>query len=184
MGNGSFSGEGCIPDTVNNFKTVRELYEHSNHTGAKYSVPVLWDKKEKVIVNNESADIVRILNSAFNKISSKPELDLYPEALRTQIDDATNNIVNPLNGGIYGSGFAKTQAEYEKAANRAFELLDQLEEILSKNRYVCGNQFTEADIKVFVILIRFDEGYSNVFKLTKRRVSDYPNIQEYLRELY
>ena len=129
-GYGSFPCQGCIPDTVNNCKSIRDLYELSNYSGGKYPVPVLWDKKEKCIVNNESSEIIRMLNSAFNKICSNPGLDLYPEHLRKQINEINEWVYDGINNGVYRCGFAKSQEPYDIAAKELFESLDKVEEIL------------------------------------------------------
>jgi len=184
LGFGSFPCKDVIPDTVNNCKSVREIYELSKDTNGKYSVPVLWDKKEKVIVNNESAEIVRMFNSAFNKLSKNPELDLYPEHLRSKIDEINDYIYDNFNNGVYKAGFAKSQEAYDEAVVKVFEVLDKTEEILSKSRYLVGNQLTEADIRFFVTLVRFDEVYVVYFKCNKKRIIDYPNLLNYTRDLY
>eukprot|EP01015_Nassula_variabilis_P016913 TRINITY_DN2619_c0_g1_i6.p1 TRINITY_DN2619_c0_g1~~TRINITY_DN2619_c0_g1_i6.p1 ORF type:complete len:348 (-),score=60.69 TRINITY_DN2619_c0_g1_i6:183-1226(-) len=185
-GQGPYSCERCIPDTVNNCKSVRELYDLQNIPYAgKYTVPVLWDKQHKVIVNNESAQILRIFNSAFNKIGSNPRLDLYPEHLRQNIEEINQYIVNELTGPISACLFSvKNQEEYNANAIKVFETLDHLEKLLSKSRYLCGNQLTESDVKLFVVLIRFDEASTIICKLNKKRILDYPNLQDYLRDLY
>ena len=184
LGFGSFPGTGCIPDVVNNCKSVRELYELSNDTGGKYTVPVLWDKKNKMIVNNESSEIIRILNSEFNKFSKNPGLDLYPEALKGKIDEINEWVYSDINNGVYRSGFAQAQEAYEDAVNKLFIGLDRVEEILSKSRYLVGNQFTEADVRLFVTLVRFDEAYNVVFKCNKKKIIDYPNLLNFTREVY
>lgn len=184
QGFGSFPCKDVIPDTVNNCKTIRQLYELSNDKDGKYSVPVLWDKKEKCIVSNESADIIRMFNSNFNKISSKPELDLYPEALRAKINETNDWVYNGINNGVYKCGFAKSQEAYDNAVKNLFEAMDKAEDILSKSRYLVGNQLTEADLRCFVTLIRFDECYVGYFKCNKKRLVDYPNLLNYTREIY
>jgi len=183
-GMGSFECEDVIPDNINNCKSVRELYELSNDTDGKYSVPVLWDKKEKVIVNNESSDIVRMLNTAFNKLSSRPDIDLYPEALRRKIDQINDQLYHNVNNGVYKTGFAKTQEAYNEAVTNLFNTLDIFEDILSKSRYVNGDELTETDIRLFVTLIRFDEAYHGNFKCNKKMIADYPNLLSHTRELY
>jgi len=183
-GVGSFPCKDVIPDTVNNAKNVRELYDLSKDQAGTYSVPVLWDKKEKVIVNNESSEIIRMFNSAFNDISKHPELDFYPEKLREEIDKVNDWIYHDFNNGVYKSGFAKSQEAYEEAVTNVFKALDRAEEILSKSRYLVGNQLTEADIRFFVTLVRFDEAYAVYFKCNKKRTVDYPNVLNYTRDLY
>jgi len=184
IGYGSISCKGCIPDTVNNAKTIRELYEMADDTGQKYSVPVLWDKKNKTIVNNESADILRIFNSGFNNIAKNPELDLYPESLRSKIDEVNEWVAQDIIGGVYKAGFAQTQEAYEQGFKTLFAALDKAEEILSKTRYICGDKLTEADLRLFPILLRFDEVYYVYFKCNKKRIEDYPNLLNYCRDIY
>ena len=184
LGFGSFPCKDVIPDTVNNCKSVREIFELSNDAKGKYPVPVLWDKKEKVIVSSGSADIMRMFNSAFNKLSKNPELDLYPEQLRSKIDEINDYISDNFNDGVYKAGFAKSQGEYDDAVKKVFEVLDKMEGILSKSRYLVGNQLTESDIRLFVTLVRFDEVYVVFFKCNKKRIIDYPNLLNYTRDLY
>jgi len=183
-GFGSFPCKDVIPDNVNNAKSLRELYELSQDKVGKYSVPVLWDKKEKVIVNNESSEIIRMFNSAFNKLSKHPEMDFYPEKLRGEIDKVNDWVFQNLNTGVYKSGFAKTQEAYEEGVTNLFNALDRAEDILSKSRYLVGNQLTEADIRLFVTLLRFDEVYAVYFKCNKKRIVDYPNLLNFTRDLY
>lgn len=156
-GKGSFPCDGCIEDTVNGVKYIRDLYELAQDTSGKYTVPLLWDKKEKTIVNNESSDLIRILNSSFNEFAGNPKLDLYPEDLRSDIDAANAWIYHSINNGVYKCGFATKQDAYNQAFKELFEGLDKAENILSRQRYLCGSQLTEADIRLFVTLIRFGE---------------------------
>lgn len=173
-----------VPDTVNNCKRVRELYELANDTLGKYSVPVLWDKKQKTIVNNESSEIIRMFNSAFNDVATNPTLDLYPESHRHVIDEANEWIYPKINNGVYRCGFATTQAAYDVAVTELFEALDKLESLLSTSRYVAGDRFTEADIRLFMTLFRFDDIYVVYFKTCVRNLREYPNTFDYMRELY
>ncbi|MEA3588150.1 glutathione S-transferase family protein [Pseudidiomarina sp. 1APP75-27a] len=153
-----------------------------DYTG-KVSVPVLWDRKEGCIVNNESADIIRILNSAFDDLTGN-DLDFYPESLREEID-AWNDLIYPkLNNGVYRAGFAKDQAAYDEAVSEVFEALDRIESHLASHRYLAGAYLTEADWRLFVTLVRFDAAYHGVFKCNIRRIEDYPHLSNYLRELY
>ncbi|XP_059065708.1 uncharacterized protein LOC131061430 isoform X3 [Cryptomeria japonica] len=176
---------GAKPDILNGAKTIRELYELAsiNYSG-KYTVPVLWDKKRKTIVNNESSEIIRMLNTEFNDIAIYPNLDLYPPHLQTQIDEVNNWIYNPINNGVYRCGFATNQKPYEQAFNELFDALDKCEEILSNQRYICGNVFTEADVRLFVTLIRFDEVYVVHFKCNKKMIREYPNLFNYTKDIY
>ena len=147
---------------------------------------MLWDKKTNTIVNNESSEIVRMFTQAFDEWATGPNkaLDLYPEALRAQID-AVNDWVYPgINDGVYKSGFAKSQAAYDEAVTTLFESLDRVEEILSQSRYLVGNALTEADIRLFMTLVRFDEVYVVYFKCNVKRIADYPHMRNYLRDIY
>lgn len=184
QGYGEFPADDCIPDTVNGAKFVRDLYEKVGDTAGKYTVPVLWDKKENTIVNNESSEIMRTFNSEFNNIAKNPELDLYPEDLRSAIDEVNSWVYPTINNGVYRSGFATTQKAYETAFNEVFASLDKAEQILSKQRFIAGNRFTEADLRLFVTLIRFDEVYYVYFKCNKRNIREYPHLQNYTREIY
>lgn len=152
------------------------------YTG-KVSVPVLWDRREGQIINNESADIVRIFNSAFDHLTSN-DLDFYPEPLHPTIDAWNELVYVQLNNGVYRAGFAKSQASYDRAVAGVFQALDQLEAHLGSQRYLAGPYFTEADVRLFVTLVRFDAAYHGAFKCNIRRLEDYPNLSNYLRELY
>ena len=147
------------------------------------TVPVLWDKKQQTIVNNESSEIIRMLNSAFDTFANA-ELDFYPEALRAEIDEINEPIYNNINNGVYRAGFARTQKAYDRAYDRLFNTMDELEDRLSKQRYLVGDQITEADWRLFTTLVRFDAVYYNHFKTNKKRLMDYPNLWGYTRELY
>lgn len=155
-------------------------------THGKYTVPVLWDKKTNTIVNNESSDILRIFNTAFNEggIATNPTLDLYPESLRSEIDQVNEWVYDKINNGVYKCGFAKTQEAYEIAFNDLFEALDRVEEILSKKRYLCGDVLTEADVRLFMTLIRFDPVYVVYFKTDRKAIREYPALADYVRDLY
>lgn len=165
-------------------KFVRDLYEAAKDTTGKYSVPVLWDKRENTIVNNESSDIIRMFNSSFNSIAKNPTLDLYPEGLRSSIDDVNEWVYPTINNGVYRCGFATQQGAYEAAFKELFSSLDRCEEILSKQRYVAGNALTEADIRLFMTLIRFDEVYVVYFKTNAKFIREYPNLKGYVQDLY
>ncbi|MDX2505809.1 MAG: glutathione S-transferase C-terminal domain-containing protein, partial [Gammaproteobacteria bacterium] len=147
------------------------------------TVPVLWDKKRETIVNNESSEIIRMLNTAFDDYSNS-EMDFYPESLREQIDAINDIVYNNINNGVYQAGFATTQSAYDEAFDRLFNTMDELEELLSKQRYLVGKQITEADWRLFTTLVRFDAVYYNHFKTNKKRLMDYPNLWAYTRELY
>lgn len=150
----------------------------------RVTVPVLWDKQTETAVNNESADIVRMLNSAFNEFAANPQLDLYPEALRAECDLVNERVYNTVNNGVYRAGFASTQKAYEEAVFPLFESLDWLEERLSRSRYLVGEQMTEADLRLAMTLFRFDPVYVGHFKCNLKRIVDYPNLWAYTRDIY
>ncbi|PSC67156.1 Glutathionyl-hydroquinone reductase [Micractinium conductrix] len=183
-GQGSFDCADCIPDTVNGAKFVRDLYALSHDTSGKYSVPVLWDKKEKCVVNNESSEILRMFNSEFNELSSAPDLDLYPADLRAKIDEINDWVYPTINNGVYRCGFATSQEAYETAFDELFAALDRVEGILGQQRYLAGDVLTEADIRLFMTLIRFDEVYVVYFKTNKAFIHEYPNLRGYVQDLY
>ena len=177
-------GPGCIPDTLNGTRYLREIYKlaKDDYTG-RVSVPVLWDMREKTIVNNESAEIIRMLNVAFNAWGNG-EPDLYPAPLRDEIDAINEPIYEHVNNGVYKTGFARSQAAYEDAFDALFATLDALEARLDARRYVAGEHITEADWRLFPTLVRFDAVYVGHFKCNRRRIEDYPNLGNYVRELY
>jgi putative glutathione S-transferase len=179
------SSPGTIADSVNGAKKLHEIYTKADpHYTGRVTVPVLWDRKLETIVSNESAEIIRMFNTEFDSIAQRPDLDYYPETLRTEID-AMNAFVYPsINNGVYRCGFATTQAAYEEAFSDLFSALDRLEELLGQQRYVVGDQMTEADWRLFTTLVRFDAVYVGHFKCNLRRIADMPNIHGYLRELY
>ncbi|GAB9464651.1 Glutathione s-transferase omega-like protein [Globisporangium polare] len=182
-GLGAYSSEYSIPDTVNNAHYVRDLYELCSEGNTRYTVPVLWDKVKKTIVSNESADIVRIFNSSFNHLVPST-LDLYPGDLREKIDEINEWVYNDINNGVYKCGFASKQEAYDEAVTSLFAGLDRVEEILSKQRFLLGDRLTEADLRLFVTLIRFDEVYYVHFKTNKKLIKDYPNLSNYVRDIY
>lgn len=170
-------------DTLGPISFQHQLYTASEpHYTGKVSVPVLWDRKLGRIVNNESADIIRMMNTAFDAISGN-RLDFYPEPLRAEIDGWNALIYDTVNNGVYRAGFAKTQYAYEQAVAAVFATLDRLEVHLDTHRYVAGAWMTEADIRLFVTLIRFDAAYHGAFKCNIRMLKDYPNLWAYTREL-
>ncbi|KAI8000056.1 Glutathionyl-hydroquinone reductase YqjG [Camellia lanceoleosa] len=176
---------GAEPDHLNGAKSIRELYElaSTNYSG-KYTVPVLWDKKLKTIVSNESAEIIRMFNTEFNDIAENAALDLYPPHLQAQINEINDWIYDGINNGVYKCGFAKKQGPYEEAMKKLYEALDKCEEILGKQRYLCGNTVSEADIRLFVTLIRFDEVYVVHFKCNKKLIREFPNLFNYIKDIY
>ena len=153
-----------------------------NYTG-KVTVPTLWDRERRTIVNNESSEIIRMLNSAF-RAHTDVSYDFYPEALRAEIDRINAVVYSDFNNGVYRAGFARTQEAYEEAARKIFACLDMMESLLSERRYVAGDRITEADWRIFPTLLRFDLVYYSHFKCNLRRIQDYPNLANYLRELY
>jgi putative glutathione S-transferase len=174
----------CTPDTVNNFHYLHEAYTASDprYTG-KVTVPTLWDTKTKRVVNNESSEIIRMLDSEFRGIAGD-DTEFYPPALRAEID-RINDVVYPnVNNGVYRCGFAKTQEAYEAAFDALFATLDELEARLARQRYLVGNRITEADWRLLPTLLRFDVAYFSLFKCNKKRIADYPNLSNYMRELY
>jgi len=177
-------GEGVIEDSVNQKNCLYEIYVLADpkYTG-RVTVPVLWDKKLNTIVSNESAEIIRMLNSAFNHIGGKPR-DYYPESKRDEINALNQLIYDTVNNGVYKAGFATSQAAYEKAVTELFDTLDVLERKLSKQRYLTGSDITEADWRLFTTLIRFDAVYVVHFKCNLKRIQDYPVLSHYLHDLY
>ena len=175
---------GALPDAVNNIYYLHELYTKADpkYTG-RVTVPVLWDKKSETIVNNESSEIIRMFNSAFDKITHN-KLDFYPESLRNQIDEINAIVYKNINNGVYRAGFATTQNAYEEAYNNLFMTLDKLEDRLGERRYLTGEKLTEADWRLFSTLIRFDVVYYTHFKCNKRHIFDYPNLWNFTLELY
>ena len=165
------------------------LHLHQVYTAAKsdytgrVTVPTLWDRKRHTVVNNESSEIIRMLNSEFSRWADN-SLDLYPEALRTDIDAINAYIYERINNGVYRCGFAKSQEAYELAFRRLFEALNVLEERLSIRRFLVGNLITEADVRLYTTLVRFDAAYHGLFKCNLCRIEDYPNLSNYLRELH
>jgi len=175
---------GVVPDTINGASTVWQLYVKSEpgYTG-RVTIPVLWDKATGRIVSNESADILRMFNSAFDGVGAG-EGDYAPEALRAEIDAVNQRIYDGLNNGVYKAGFARSQDAYDQAVAGVFETLDWLEDLLSGQRFVCGDVLTEADWRLFTTLLRFDAVYHGHFKCNLRRLVDYPALWSYTRELY
>jgi len=179
------SDDGIVSDEVNNAKILREVYLKCEPSyEGRITVPVLWDKNSNKIVNNESSEIIRMLNSEFNQWAKHPEIDLYPQSLHPQIDEVNDLIYPNINNGVYKCGFAKTQAAYVEAFHSLFDNLDIIENRLSKSRYLIGNTLTEADVRLFTTLIRFDAVYVGHFKCNKKQIKEYPNISGFLRELY
>ena len=177
-------GDGVVPDTVNAVKLMHEIYTKAMPDySERVTVPVLWDKQTKTIVSNESSEIIRMFNTAFDAVGAKVG-DYYPPDLRSEIDSLNERIYTTVNNGVYRCGFATTQEAYEQAITPLFDTLDWLEDRLRAKRYLTGDQITEADWRLFTTLIRFDVVYVGHFKCNIRRIADYPNLSEYLRDLY
>jgi len=177
-------GEGVIPDPLFNSRYLHEIYARADaHYTGRASVPVLWDQHTQTIVNNESSEIIRMFNSAFDSVGARPG-DYYPRQLREEIDALNTRIYDTVNNGVYKAGFATTQAAYEDAVAPLFETLDWLEERLSQSRFLCDDTFTEADIRLFTTLVRFDPVYHGHFKCNIRRVIDYRNLWAYTRDIF
>ncbi|GEK47104.1 glutathione S-transferase family protein [Bisbaumannia pacifica] len=176
--------EGSSGDPVNGAAYHRELYTLTDpHYTGRVTVPVLWDKQERRIVNNESAELLRIFNDAFDGLTGN-DLDLYPADLRETIDAINDDVYAHINNGVYKSGFATDQAVYEKHVTALFAALDRVEARLAEHRYLAGEWLTEADIRLFTTLVRFDAVYHGHFKCNLKRIEDYPNLANYVRELY
>lgn len=177
-------GPGVIPDPIHGARCVHEIYTAASprYTG-RVTVPILWDKRTATIVSNESADIVRMMNSAFDGAGAAAG-DYYAEPLRPGIDRINLEIYERVNNGVYKAGFATAQAAYEEAVGPLFATLDRLEVLLGEQRYLCGSRITEADWRLFPTLVRFDAVYFGHFKCNIRRLSDYPNLWAYTRELF
>jgi putative glutathione S-transferase len=175
---------GANGDDLYGLDYLYQLYQKADPDySGRVTVPVLWDKQRQTIVNNESAEIIRMLNSAFDGIGATPG-DYYPPQLRAEIDKLNDEVYDRVNNGVYKAGFATTQDAYEQAVAPLFETLDALEQRLSRQRYLCGDQITEADWRLFTTLIRFDAVYHGHFKCNLKRIIDYPNLWGYVRELY
>jgi putative glutathione S-transferase len=178
------AGDGCIPDTVNGFHHLHQVYSKAkpDYTG-RVTVPVLWDRERATIVNNESSEIIRMLNSEFESFAGSRD-DYYPRRLRAEIDAVNKIVYENINNGVYRCGFATTQDAYEQAFDALFGALDEMEARLDRSRYLVGDRITEADWRLFPTLVRFDAVYVGHFKCNLRRIEDYPNLSNYLRDLY
>lgn len=172
------------PEPLYGFRFHHQLYTKAkaDYSG-RVTVPVLWDTREETIVNNESADIIRIFNSAFDELTGNSD-DYYPQNLRGEIDSVNGRVYDQINNGVYKTGFATSQAVYADECVTLFGALDWVESVLGKHRYMAGDRITEADWRLFTTLVRFDPVYHGHFKCNIRRIEDYPNITGYLRELY
>jgi putative glutathione S-transferase len=169
--------EGC--------RTLAQLYQLAEPSySGRSTVPVLWDSKTKAIVNNESSDIIVMLNSQFNEFAKNSTLDLYPEELREKIDWWNEKIYHSVNNGVYRCGFAQTQEAYNQVCNELFATLDEIDAALETSRYLCGDRVTLTDVRLFTTLFRFDVAYYGLFKCNRRRIQDYKNLGPYLRDMY
>ena len=176
--------DGALPDTINNVDFLHQVYTSAkpDYSG-RVTVPVLWDRENSTIVSNESSEIIRMLNNAFNGIGANLE-DFYPRELQQEIDEINTRVYETLNNGVYKSGFATTQQAYEEAIGPLFATLDWLDERLSNHRFLMGDQITEADWRLFTTLVRFDPVYVGHFKCNLRRIADFTNLSGYVRDLY
>ena len=171
-------------DTLYDKQYLREIYlMDTPDVTTRVTVPVLWDKQKKRIVSNESSEIIRMFNSAFNDLTGNHD-DYYPEALRAEIDTVNELVYHDINNGVYKAGFATTQQAYEDAVNTLFKALDTVEERLQQHRYLVGDTLTEADWRLFTTLIRFDPVYHGHFKCNIKQIADYPAIYRYMKSLY
>lgn len=180
----ALTGDGATGDAINGKDYLHEIYTLAkpNYSG-RVTVPVLWDKQRGTIVSNESAEIIRMFNSAFDGLTGNG-LDFYPAPLRERIDAINARVYDEINNGVYKAGFATTQAAYDEAVAALFAGLDWVEGLLGDNAYLAGDQVTEADWRLFTTLVRFDPVYVGHFKCNKRRIADYPNLSHYLKGLY
>jgi len=176
--------DGCTPDTVNGADYLREVYVAADpeYTG-RVTVPVLWDKREDTIVNNESIEIMRMFATAFDDVGNDG-IDLYPEAYREEIDRIIDAIYDPINNGVYRAGFAESQEAYDEAVTDVFDALDHWDEVLADQRYLAGNRLTLADVRMFPTLVRFDHCYHTAFNCDRQYLHQYENLWPYLRDLY
>lgn len=175
---------GSSGDALYGMEFLHQLYTRQDpEYSGRVTVPLLWDKQQQCIVNNESADIIRIFNSAFDGLTGN-ELDLYPQGSAAEIDRFNARIYEDVNNGVYRAGFATQQQVYEQAYQRLFDTLDELERHLSEHRYLCGARLTEADWRLFTTLVRFDAVYHGHFKCNRQRLEEFPQLSEYVRDLY
>lgn len=176
--------DGVIPDPIHQAKYLYEIYQAADpHYSGRVTVPLLWDKHQNKPVNNESAEIIRMFNSAFDQVGAKPG-DYYPEDLRSEIDPLNQRIYDRINNGVYKAGFATTQEAYEEPVYELFAELDLVDQRLANQRYLLGATPTEADWRLFTTLVRFDAVYHGHFKCNLRRIEDYPHLSGYVRDLY
>ncbi|NHN61325.1 MULTISPECIES: glutathione S-transferase family protein [Halorussus] len=176
--------EGCTEDHINGFDYLRETYAAADpeFTG-RVTVPVLWDTERETVVNNESEEIMRMLDTEFDDVADR-DVTLYPEGYRDEIDGTIDDIYEPINNGVYRAGFAGNQEAYDEAVTELFDALDRYDDRLADRRYLCGDRLTEADVAMFTTLVRFDAVYHTHFKCNVRQIADYDNLWPYLRDLY
>jgi glutathionyl-hydroquinone reductase len=176
--------DGCLPDSVNGARYLHQVYTHAqpDYSG-RVTVPVLWDKQKQTIVNNESSEIIRMFNTEFNAFTGV-KTDYYPATLRQEIDAINAFVYERINNGVYKAGFAGSQQVYESAVKRLFGALDEIEARLDRTRYLLGDAITEADWRLLPTLLRFDAVYVTHFKCNLKRLEEYPNLSEYVRDLY
>ena len=176
--------EGCTADTVSGFDYLREAYvEADPEATCRVTVPVLWDKKKETIVNNESAEIIRMLDTEMNRVAER-DVDLYPEGYQDEVDQIIDDIYQPINNGVYRAGFAQSQSAYDEAVEDLFTALDHWDSVLADQRYLAGDRLTEADICMFTTLVRFDQVYHTHFMCNRQHIHEYDNLWPYLRDLY
>jgi glutathionyl-hydroquinone reductase len=177
-------GSGAFPDPLHGAGYLREIYTLADpgYTG-RVTTPVLWDKEQQTIVNNESREITNMLDTEFEELATT-DANFYPEDLRDEIEEVLDELYEPVNNGVYRTGFARTQAAYDEAVTELFDALDRFEGVLSRRRYLCGDRITEADWAFFTTLVRFDPVYHGHFKCNLRRIVDYSNLWGYVRDLY
>lgn len=175
---------GCQPDPLYGFTRVHELYTRADPTyTGRVTVPILWDKERATIVNNESREIIRMLDTVFTPLATRPEVVFWTPDQSDEIDAAIDAIYEPINNGVYRAGFARSQAAYDESVTRLFEALDHVDNVLGTQRYLCGDRITEADWCLFTTLLRFDLVYYGHFKCNLRSIASYPHLSGYLREL-
>jgi putative glutathione S-transferase len=186
LGHGSYKCDDLlVRDESTNAKSVREVYNMCGDEEGPFTTPLLYDKKTKTIVNNESTEILKMLNFEFNEVATKPDLDFYPEDIQEELQELNDSLVYPkVNNGVYRCGFATSQESYDAAVGELFESLEILEEKLSKQRYLGGDRFTWLDLRLFMTLVRFDPVYITYFKTNKKRIVDYPNLLGFVRDIY
>jgi len=176
--------DGCTPDSLHGSDYLRELYQRADpDVTGRVTVPVLWDKKQDTIVNNESAEIIRMLDTAMDGVAER-DVDLYPEGYREEVDRIIEEIYEPINNGVYRAGFAESQTAYDRAVTELFEALSHWDEVLADQRYLAGDRLTEADVCMFTTLVRFDQVYHTHFMCNTQFIHQYDNLWPYLRDLY